>query len=111
MINDITLKNFRSYKESTFKFGPGVNIIVGPNASGKTNLLEAILVVCDGKSYRVGDSELIEFKKDKARIELRVNEHDTRIVYLDNMATKKKTYKINSESFTRLSLQNKIPIV
>jgi DNA replication and repair protein RecF len=44
MIADIQLQNFRSYKNDSFEFSSGVNIIVGPNASGKTNLLEAVLV-------------------------------------------------------------------
>jgi DNA replication and repair protein RecF len=111
MISDITLKHFRSYKNSTFKFGPGVNIIVGPNASGKTNLLEAILVACEGKSYRAGDLDLIEFKQDSARIELHTDKNDIRIVFLDNSALKKKIYKINNESLSRLSLSKKIPVV
>jgi len=110
MISDISLKHFRSYKNSSFKFSPGVNIIVGPNASGKTNLLEAILVACEGKSYRVGDNGLIEFKHDNARIELHTDKNDTRIVFLDN-STNKKTYKINNEQLKRLSLQKRIPIV
>ncbi|HEY5268575.1 MAG TPA: DNA replication and repair protein RecF [Candidatus Saccharimonadales bacterium] len=111
MISDITLKHFRSYKNNSFKFTPGVNIIVGPNASGKTNLLEAILVACEGKSYRVGDLELIEFKQDNAHIELHTDKNDTRIVFLDNNGLKKKTYKINNETLSRLSLSKKIPVV
>ena len=70
MISDITLKHFRSYKNNSFKFSAGVNIIVGPNASGKTNLLEAILVACEGKSYRAGDVELIEFERDRVRLRI-----------------------------------------
>lgn len=111
MISDITLKHFRSYKNKSFKFAQGVNIIVGPNASGKTNLLEAILVACEGKSYRVGDLELIEFKQDNARIELHTDKKDTRIVFLDNTGPKKKIYKINNETLLRLSLSKRIPIV
>jgi DNA replication and repair protein RecF len=48
MINDLRLQSYRSYNNDAFEFGDKVNIIVGPNASGKTNLLEAILVVCRG---------------------------------------------------------------
>jgi DNA replication and repair protein RecF len=45
-ISSIRLQNFRSYTlDESFEFEPGVNIIVGPNASGKTNLLEAVLVL------------------------------------------------------------------
>ena len=50
MIQDIRLQHFRSYIDDSFEFSPAFNIIVGPNASGKTNLLEAILVVARGGS-------------------------------------------------------------
>ena len=51
MISNVRLQHFRSYKDSAFEFGDGVNIIVGPNGSGKTNLLEALLVLARGGSY------------------------------------------------------------
>ena len=41
-LNEIYLRGFRNYGEQTFRFDPGVNLIVGQNAQGKTNLLEAI---------------------------------------------------------------------
>ena len=61
MITDLRLQQFRSYADELFELNPGVNIIVGPNASGKTNLLEAILVLALGSSYRAKDSELTMF--------------------------------------------------
>ena len=61
MIADIRLQQFRSYADASFEFGDGVNIIVGPNGSGKTNLLEAILVLARGSSYRVADVDLLQF--------------------------------------------------
>ena len=60
MLTDVRLRHFRSYSDAAFEFDPGVNIIVGPNASGKTNLLEAILYLCRGSSYRGRDIQLIE---------------------------------------------------
>jgi DNA replication and repair protein RecF len=69
MFTDIRLQNFRSYADESFELSDSVNIIVGPNASGKTNLLEAVLVLCLGKSYRVRDHELVGFKKPWARID------------------------------------------
>ena len=63
MVTDIHLQDFRSYHNDSFEFSPGVNIIVGPNASGKTSLLEAILVACRGSSYKAKDIELIKFKR------------------------------------------------
>jgi AAA15 family ATPase/GTPase len=51
MINDLRLQNFRSYIDESFEFIDGVNIIVGPNASGKTNLLEALLMISKGLDW------------------------------------------------------------
>lgn len=52
MIKTLFLKDFRSYEEAVFEFAPGINYIHGPNATGKTNLLEAIFLVSTGKSFR-----------------------------------------------------------
>ncbi|MCL5438867.1 MAG: DNA replication and repair protein RecF [Patescibacteria group bacterium] len=68
-LSSISLQNFRSYKKSEFKFGKNCTVIVGPNTSGKTNLLEAIYFISTGSSFRAGkDFEAIIFNDDIARI-------------------------------------------
>ncbi len=52
-ISDLTLENFRNYKKQSFSFSPGVNILYGLNAQGKTNVAEAVFYVCTGYSPRV----------------------------------------------------------
>jgi len=69
MITHIRLRHFRSYDDSQFSFDPGVTIIAGPNASGKTNLLEAVLVVSRGSSYKAKDIELVQFGSSWARLD------------------------------------------
>ena len=51
-IHNITLENFRNYRELSLETDPGVNLIVGDNAQGKTNLLEAVIYMGSGKSFR-----------------------------------------------------------
>ncbi len=65
-----------------FEFEPGVNIVVGPNASGKTNLLESVLVLARGSSYRVKDPELIKHDQPWARLDGQFEKH-TRTLKLD----------------------------
>ena len=70
ILQDLSLRNFRNYEEETFTFDPGVNLIVGDNAQGKTNLLEAISYLGSGKSFRAQKtSEMIRFGADFAEIQ------------------------------------------
>ena len=49
----LELHDFRSYEQATLTMGPGVQVLVGPNAQGKTNLLEAVHYLSVGSSHRV----------------------------------------------------------
>lgn len=112
MLPYIRLKQFRSYQDESFEFGPGVNIIFGPNASGKTNLLEAILVIARGSSYRANDSDLIMFDKPWARLDSSAEPSGERTVKIVRENTKStKSYLLDSKPFTRLTRGAKLPAV
>lgn len=65
----IALDGFRNYTDFTADFSPGVNVIWGENAQGKTNLLEAIGFLSGARSHRArGDRELISFDRDQGSI-------------------------------------------
>lgn len=56
----LRLRNFRIYEEAVFEFFPKTNVIRGPNAKGKTSILEAIYVLMTGRSFRTSQiSELV----------------------------------------------------
>ncbi len=66
----LNLRNFRNYEVLSLTFEPGVNLIVGDNAQGKTNLLEAIGYLGSGKSFRaIKQREMIRFGADFGEIE------------------------------------------
>ena len=52
LIQWITIVEFRSYRSLSFNPDPGLNVLRGPNAQGKTNLLEAMGVLLVGRSFR-----------------------------------------------------------
>ena len=68
-LNDLQLHNFRNYQTLALEFDPGVNLIVGDNAQGKTNLLESISYLGSGKSFRAQKTgEMVGFGQDFAEI-------------------------------------------
>ena len=72
-LSELKLRSFRNYDEAVLEFEPGVNLIVGDNAQGKTNLLEAISYLGSGKSFRAQrTSEMIRFGADFGEIEGKV---------------------------------------
>ena len=72
-LQQLSLRDFRNYEEVTVEFDSGVNLIVGDNAQGKTNLLEAISYLGSGKSFRaLRTSEMVRFGAEFAEIQGRV---------------------------------------
>lgn len=68
-LSDLYLRSFRNYTEERLEFDPGVNLIIGQNAQGKTNLLEAISFLGSGRSFRAQRSaEMIGFGADFAEL-------------------------------------------
>ena len=111
MITDLRLQHFRSFSDASFELSPGVNIIVGPNASGKTNLLEAVLVLARGVSYRARDNELIGFGRPWARLDGHSDNSGQRTVKIVAEPQPDKTYEIDGKVFKRLNLAHSLPVV
>ncbi|HET9850421.1 MAG TPA: DNA replication/repair protein RecF [Candidatus Saccharimonadales bacterium] len=109
MISSLRAQNFRSYADASFEFTPGVNIVVGPNASGKTNLLEAVLVLCRGGSYRARDPELVKFNKSWARLDGYFDNQTRTYKYASEQA--EKNFVIDDKPYKRLSLDKSLPVV
>ena len=69
-LRKLGLRNFRNYEEIALDFDPGVNLIVGQNAQGKTNLLEAVAYLGSGRSFRaLRQNELLRFGAEFAELE------------------------------------------
>ena len=91
-IEELDLENFRNYEKQQIKLIDGINLFLGDNAQGKTNIIEAIYVCAFGKSYRtLKDTELIMFGKDYCNLFLKYNKNNSSIetsFYIDNLNRK-----------------------
>ena len=70
MLQTLSIADLRSYASLEATFGGGPQLIVGPNAAGKTTLLEAIVLLAWGRSHRTStDAELVRWGSELARVE------------------------------------------
>ena len=103
-INKVELQNYRNYSSQTVEFNDGLNVLLGKNAQGKTNLVEAINFCSIGRSFRTTkDKELIKFDEEKARIFVEVEKSSGKSnieVIISN--NQKKIVRINSYSILRM---------
>ncbi|MBQ7245351.1 MAG: DNA replication/repair protein RecF [Firmicutes bacterium] len=118
IIKNIELKNFRNYEYLQLDFNKNVNLILGDNAQGKTNLVEAIYISSFGKSFRTSsDYKLIKFGEREAfiKIEAEKENFDTEVevlIKLKGNSTTEKSVKKDKKNITKATeLLNNIYIV
>src|SRR5438093_4968751 len=82
-LETLRLADLRSYASVEVEFGPGPHLVWGPNAAGKTSLLEAMVVLARGGSHRTTtDAELIRWGADVARIEGRTGTDELDVAFV-----------------------------
>jgi len=106
-LSSLQLHSFRNYDALRIAFSPGLNVIYGDNAQGKTNLLEAIYYLATGKSHRTSrDQELIregsESLTAKAAVTRRTGEITVELAYGHQSRKQLKINGIAERRITRL---------
>jgi len=105
-IKAVRLKQFRNYAYASLEFDSKLNIIIGDNAQGKTNLLEAIYVSGFAKSFRTSkESDLVSFNEELAYVSVEIerdNGVSDKIEYRINQKSKKE-FLVNGINITKIS--------
>lgn len=103
-LSQLYLRNFRNYVKQHLKFNKNLNLIIGSNAQGKTNILEAIYLLGTATSHRTNkDSELVRWDEEGFYLkgELLKNNQDYQLEI--KRAGRSKEIKINSNKLKRIS--------
>ncbi len=75
-VEQVYLSDFRNYKKGNIKFKKGTNVIYGPNAKGKTNVLESIYIMSTSRSHRGSrEAEMIRFGQNFSKIAVKFYSH------------------------------------
>ncbi|ABW17574.1 DNA replication/repair protein RecF [Alkaliphilus oremlandii] len=97
IVEELKLINYRNYEQMNLKFHPRLNVFIGDNAQGKTNLIESIYLCSAGKSFRTNhDQELINMNKKQAYIHVKVKKvHSDVHIEVRLNSERKKDLKVN----------------
>lgn len=111
MYTSLHLQHFRSYTDYSVQLSGGVTIVVGPNGSGKTNLLEALYVLSTGSSFRVADRALLQYNQAWFKLQSQWGEQERVLTYQLRQEKPEKQFSIDGTKRLRLSHQQRVPVV
>ena len=104
MITSVQLSNFRSYKEETVYLSKNINVFVGKNGQGKTNLLEAIYYISNIRSQRTrNDNDLIKVDSEYSRIIVNIEKNSNNEKLMCVIHQKGKYFSINNNVVSKTS--------
>lgn len=76
-VNSLELSHYRNYNSLSITFNPGITILYGDNAQGKTNILEAVYLCATTKSHRGSkDKEIIQFGEEESHLRIKLTKND-----------------------------------
>ena len=104
-LNNLKIINFRNYEDLYLNFNKKINLFIGKNGQGKTNIIEAIYLLSIGKSFRTNkDKEMIKFNKDSGYVGGSFVKYDNNnLIEISLSKNNKKGVKINKINIEKMS--------
>ena len=104
IIKTLSIHNFRNHSSKSLSFNPGINVITGPNTSGKTNIVEAVYYLSLARSFRgVDDEDLIAHRAEYAEIDSQVIEGSLKRNIRILITKKGRSVLVNGKKVSKLS--------
>ena len=98
-LEKIDIQHFRNYTEASVSFSPHLNIFLGRNAQGKTNILEAIYFLALTRSHRTrSDKELIQFQQNTLKLNGIVHRHSGKLPLEISLSNKGRITKVTTSN-------------
>ena len=104
IVKSLFIRNFRNHESRSFEFNPGINVISGANASGKTNVVEAVYYLSLARSFRgVDDIDVINSKSEYAEIDSKIVEGTVKRNVRIIITKKGRSVLVNGKKVSKLS--------
>lgn len=101
-LTTLRLENFRNFSELSLELSPSLNVLEGGNAQGKTNMLEAIYVLANGRSFRTSQrGSLLQEGQTQARLETEILHRDLISKLTGSLTVEEKRFTLNGKTLTR----------
>jgi DNA replication and repair protein RecF len=114
MLKSVSLQKFRSYDKKEFSFEE-TTLIVGPNTSGKSNLVEAVYLLSSGKSFRTDkDTQMLKFGEEVGRVKGNIGEDELEVLITNgqvNGGSQYKKFLVNGVAKRRVDFAGKLLVV
>lgn len=112
LARDLSVVDYRSYRDYELALGPRVTVLAGPNAAGKTNLIEAVQLLTAGQSFRrPAPAELVREGCDRARISLTLEGEGRRVDMACDLAAGRRSFFRNGKRVTASGVRGVLPSV
>lgn len=103
-VESVRCRNFRNLAEAIFVPGQRLNLLVGDNGQGKTNLLEALYLFVGGKSFRaLRSDEMIRWDKHSAEIVVRVKRSEVTHVFQASITREGRSFMVNGSPVKKIA--------
>lgn len=107
LINSLSVVNFRNFESADIQFNPRLNIIIGDNGQGKTNIIEALYLLIEGESFRYSKNEnLIQLKQSQALIRANTVSNGLDYKLSLKLSNSKKDFSINGKVTSNSRMTN-----
>jgi DNA replication and repair protein RecF len=114
VVRHLKIRNFRNYSHLDLSLRPGVNVLLGENGQGKTNLLEALFLISRGRSFRPGDitAWLGPDESSVATIQAVIDRKDQQTDEIKMVLEgKRRSFFVNGKRSSRAQLMSRYPCV
>lgn len=112
MIKELKIRNFRNIAEARLQFSPRVNIFLGQNGQGKTNILESIYLLCSGSSFRYAEnSNFIKMGCTESLIQAKAEVNHLDFELGLQILKSKKTHLLNNKKISTAEIIKRFPCV
>jgi DNA replication and repair protein RecF len=111
LVRKIRVQHVRAHEDFSMAFDPNVTVIIGPNGSGKTSIIESVYITLQGTSFKGGDGDIIQREAPWYRVDVWCDDGERTVKFDPTRQVGRKQFIIDEKTNYRLLPRFKWPVV